>query len=580
MTRIGGRGILRHRPCRGPDKREKKPFVFTGDWKVLADSGGNIVQVKDDGWRVRFETPEDCVSEGKAYRSVWGGISHNGSIYKNSGYNLSRGLSRILSGRVDLPTELALRSRQKEFIENAPTYLSKYLQSCFDVTFLDTFSEALAHHDDPHPKKRLRMEAFHEIMVDMLEGSWLAKGAARRFTEYVLYKCKKGEIAKPGKFIRLIGDLGCPASLRGFWVTKLIKKKMAAEDFILPRGRMHFCMKPGFEELRNVFTRLIEPEDDFYFVYHSDDSCLSFRDPEGDVHWFNIDISSCDTSHSQAIFELLSDVSAGEVERCIDKLVKQLGAPILVVNPECRRQFVLLVCTFPRLFSGSTLTTLLNNVANLLIGTALYEAYENGELVAGTDFAPIIARAGYICSGTLPPKLSCETFRHADEECYFPEDILFLKHFPVTDAKLGWVPVKGIGVFFRSYGRCKGDLPGRAIDSLPLRAQAFDRAFLRGMFPRTFLQFLEPLRAELNSIETPGRLERAAQKAYVRHHAPYHAITDNPGITVSDSQWSKRYRLTESELCEIQEFFAVWRYGLLFRTTGTSKVLEVDYDLR
>jgi hypothetical protein len=216
------------------------------------------------------------------YRTRFGpAVDHNGVIYANSPHNLSLGLRRLTAAR--FPEEPGKHQeymrRQERFIEKNDAFI-RFLRDLYAPIvgqFKGFYQELRDHVSDPHPKKELREHAYAELQES---GALHEKYFG---TRSVTYKNKKNEIAKPGKYIRLIGDLKVPASLQGFVLTKLLKDAMS-EEFVYGDCTFYFCAKPRTSILQSVFEKLISPPTRSYFVFFSDDSCYSRRNPDGTVN--------------------------------------------------------------------------------------------------------------------------------------------------------------------------------------------------------------------------------------------------------------------------------------------------------
>lgn len=172
-------------------------------------------------------------------------------IYGESNTSLRTALKRINAERVQPPKSIAinghiaeyhtwLQNQQRDFVaSHAPLYqkIGESMQHYYEG-WEGAQQEAEDHHDDPHAKRALRIQAWLDIARDRsdIEYLWLKK---------VLYKMKKNEYAKHGKMARMIGDLGVPASLQGFRLTKVMKEAMAGEPIDYLGGRIEFCPKPS-----------------------------------------------------------------------------------------------------------------------------------------------------------------------------------------------------------------------------------------------------------------------------------------------------------------------------------------------
>jgi len=405
---------------------------------------------------------------------------------------------------------------------------------------------------DKHPKRIPRIHAFLEQqrLSQLDERLWFPRGA------YVTYKLKVCEVAKPNKVARMIGDMGIAASLQGAWIAAAIKKGMqriiTSDD-----AEYEFCSKPEPGKLAQVFRNLMAPRRRVYFVYFSDDSCISIRTQHG-VATYNMDIRKCDSSHRRHIFLSLLRLVPDRLKPDMQKLLDQCHLPIRITNPDDKAERVVLEPTDYTLYSGSTLTTIVNNLANLLIARSIAESKAD----TPRTIKAAAARAGYLIE---------LTGEGADKPCAQPEDIQFLKHSPVRDTTGEWRAMLNLGVLLRASGKCKGDLP-RGPD-LESRAKAFQYALVQGMYPRTHFALRDALLAAAGSTN-----ERSIRR--VSDLLRYKNI-DSAGHSfhVHAADLYRRYRLTEREYSQLENEFGHLSYGGAHISEAASRILELDYGL-
>jgi hypothetical protein len=452
-----------------------------------------------------------------------------------------------------------MQQNQHDFIlENQALLdaLANIYEPDFD-SYLNLLDEAEIHHDDPHEKKMLRIQAWEDILSLNLAGDHLWYLPKRG----TVYKMKIFEIAKPGKVPRMIGDLGVHASLQGFRSTHYMKKAMANHVLRTGGGQIQFCPSPTPSALGTVFHNLIEPQERFYFSYFSDDSCLAVRPSKPEilavqkVLWFNVDISSCDASHALSLFLRLKHLFPKALRDDVQVLIDQCTTEIEIFDLFNRKRSQKMTPFTPRLYSGSTLTTIINNLANLLIAISISKV----EINSGEDVILAAAKAGYT--------VTCEA-------CTDWRDLQFLKHSPVR-AEDGIIrPLMNPGVLLRLSGTCKGDLPGTKKQSLESRALSFQASLLNGAYPHASFTLLRNLRS--NAGLPSARADRvvASMLEYkVAHDAEY------PSFSVSSEEVWRRYRLTALEIAELDHDFGSCTYADHFRSSGVEKVLKKDYGL-
>jgi hypothetical protein len=426
----------------------------------------------------------------------------------------------------------------------------------YTESFAGLLYEALIHHADKHPKRELRIKAMEELIESGDLGSplWLRS---------VLYKMKCDELAKPGKWPRMIGDLGVAASLQGFRSTGFIKEAMNVKPLIVNGFEIEFVKAPSYARLVSVFEKLMcPPEKNGYMALFSDDSCCSVRLPNGDVKYGNLDISGCDASHTLAIFDQIQYITPDNMKPDMSKLVKQCQLPIKIVNIHDRHQ----VCKLknihgePVLYSGSTLTTGINNLANFDIGIAISEDLGAGRIKDFEDLATSASRVGYV--------ITCE-------EAKIPHELQFLKHSPAWDENGVMRPLLNLGVLIRASGTSKGDLPGKKSEGIEARAASFQKSVLRGMYPGATFSILLSLRKHVQSATVTKEYEAAAAK-----HLPYGLDSESCSYHINDDELSRRYGLSLAEVQELAELIDDAGFGFQIQSSAVDKILRVDYGLQ
>ena len=486
-----------------------------------------------------------------SYRTVFGpSVAHNGVIYENSDHNVSLAFSRLTAAR--FPKEPGkhdfYKDLQRGFIASHLHVLRHmcqlYAPHFSSYTNMDIESDM--HHYDPHPKRDLRRQAWQEISESGVryQKLWLKR---------VIYKMKKNEIAKPGKVPRMIGDLGPAASLQGFRVTKFLKIAQSSEPLEYLGGTIEFIATPNPFTLKRVFQNLLEPPGRFYMAYFSDDSCLSVRRKDGGVDTYNVDISKCDASHTEALFDALEEITPEIARDDVHRLTEQCGLPIEIRSVSDRRMRVILKPKHKLLYSGSTLTTAINNLANTLLGVSFAE----GDYDGPDDIHAAARRVGYVVTLTM---------------CTRPEDIQFLKHSPVYDAHGELHPLLNLGVLLRLSGTCNGDLPGRG--PIKERAQAFQASLLAGAYPYTSFTVLRNL--ALGSGPRNSLTDKTVAKML-----EYKVVESDkyPFFEPDPESLYRRYKLKPKDIVDLE---ALTRHGFESHFNGRAidKILKIDYGLK
>jgi hypothetical protein len=423
--------------------------------------------------------------------------------------------------------------------------------------------ECREHHDDTHAKKLLREQSFKELCEsgERYQRLWMRRTA---------YKLKKDEIAKILKVMRMIGDLGCPASLQGFRLFDFMKKAMAHLPLEHSGGISEFIAKPTYQSLRHVFDSLMCPVGRFYFCYFSDDSCFSFLH-RGEQYIYNVDISKCDASHGSGIFAALQASTPLHMQYDMANVIEQCGTPVEIKSVSDPKRKVILQFDTLRLYSGWTGTTVINNLANLTISVCLARALDRidaGDLephLFEGVFTEEIEKAGYIVTG-LDLKSRCQK----------PEDIQFLKCSPTMDVNGTYQPVLNLGVFLRASGTCKGDMPGRKTTTIEERSRQFQHSIVHGMYPNIDTPLLENFRV------AAGEFTSDRARDMVKKDMMYKAdMSDSPPLTFHTQDFLRRYSLTGVETTDLLDFSrSVCGTGITTANSFVTRILKPDYGLK
>lgn len=446
----------------------RKTFVYNDKLECLAKNNPKLVEqlvligrkfsdfvysLKSGTLMFPTEDPGNIMDYVNNYKTFFGPVYYCGAVCyaKESLSNLSKALTRVTCSREpDIPGfSLDMeRNQMYSFDMSGSTvwhtvwrnYFSWLKSRCFcpvqelgeHFDVIKTDSERL------HPKRKLRMQAYQEL-ID--KGTLLTMDYLRSIGG----KLKCPEWAKPGKFPRLVGDYTCPGSLLGGAVCACIKH-VFEEWYVIKDLQMRFVFTPDYNTLKDCYSRLLT-EGVFTFIYHSDDACASIPCLDKQVY-VNIDISSCDASNGVSVFKFVSNLVKDTYwGRVVDLCIKQCEKPLKIFNPRNPREKVKLTNVGgPIEYSGTVLTTLLNNVATSAICLSIYVNCRN---VHSRNISSSIAKAAAAVGYKVTVEVA-EVF----------EDVQFLKTSP-TRCSNDVSVFLNFGVILRSYGSCNGDLPGR-----------------------------------------------------------------------------------------------------------------------
>lgn len=389
----------------------------------------------------------------------------------------------------------------------------------------------------PHEKRQLRLQAWEELNLSGAVGDpvWLKS---------VNWKFKKDEVAKPGKYGRIIVDLGVSASLQGAAWADHAKHQLGDRDIPVGKGHFHFATSPNPAAIIECLQKVKEPPGEWYLLVFSDDACFGARS-DGKVSYGNLDISTCDASHTAHMFELLFAAF-----RCPEEIRKalmlQVMAPIRIHNPHNRRETILLRPTEPYLQSGITITTVLNVLAWYTIA----HSFEMHALEPVSSAREV----GYIVE--YQP---CSKF----------QELQFLKMSPMLDSTGQWRAVLNLGVILRASGTCRGDLPGRG--PIGPRALQFQSALMNGLLSTIDYPPLSPL--------NPRTTTEVLDLRKVGGVLQFLELTGSERHSYNREQFYQRYSLSGDEIAEFEGLTNQLGLGMTVYSHVVAKVLTADYGL-
>lgn len=444
--------------------RVEKDYVYNGLFGWSVDNTGKTARALErleNGDINLFESPpgrkEDC-----NYCTYFGPVFHGPwLIYKKSRMNTCKAFTRLTSCRVDpssgkpsLEFEQSMRkknSRATNFRTGSPLLrpwhrevrqrLNEMLKDLCEVCEGQGLYARIV-----HAKRRIREQAWDELEA----GGFLL----RYFTEKTIGKMKTDERGKPGKYPRWIGDFSTAGSLLGGLLCELAKK---AIDIFSSRDGFSsiFVRNATDHEFDKLCTRLDDPSGDLHFSF-SDDSFMRFGG-----RYYEVDISTCDISNGVGIFRLVTDlfVDYPQFHATILGCVEQCRLPHVIQDPSTGKAALRLVPENEVEFSGTTLTTLANEVGTTVIGLSCHDLGVNGV----DDIRSAAAAVGYLVT--------------VEEKKHLPE-VQFLKYSFWIDDEGKTKSFFNLGPMLRSFGSCHGDLPGKG--NIERRAFEWNSTVIRG----------------------------------------------------------------------------------------------------
>lgn len=333
----------------------------------------------------------------KDYRSFFGwNFAHNGVIYDKNVLNLRLALRRHLAARInpddaeDHLYDQRLRQNQRKYvISNSEQIISMVIHSIGKIEHKESMvDEAIKLMTLPHPKRRLRENDMRQRLADGSSGLnvWIRKA---------IWKMKLDEFAKPGKWGRIIVDLGVSASLQGAPFAQYCKEYLGDKVISYKGHAFYFATHPQPFYVKEQFKELMTHSYKSYFLVFGDDCACSIIGDDNVRRYYNADISSCDSSHEEELFYLMFELfqTPEEIKKAI---IGQIMARIRIEHPHDKRVKVDLYPKGLYLQSGITITTLINVLAWLLI----FHSYVNHQ----EELSLSARRCGYTVTTDLCSK--------------------------------------------------------------------------------------------------------------------------------------------------------------------------------
>lgn len=491
----------------------------------------------------------------RGYRTHYGYcFAHNGLIFADSNNNLRLAMRRLLACRAPdgvsnaeliYDYEMNLREMQISYIRDNGEFIVALVRSSCGVLHHDSHKsdDLMAMLKKKHDKRILRIRSTIEAHSDgRLENT--------EWTESVLWKLKKDEYSKPGKYGRMIVDLGVIASLEGGLWAEMAKKHIGDHKMVINNCCFVFCSSPDPDVVLE-YMKEVWYNDNRYavmMVVFSDDAIVGAL-VDGVWQVYNLDISSCDTSHCPPLFHLMF-----EALNCptwlVNTFINQMKALIRIESSD-KKQKAFAKPKDLYLQSGSVITTITNVFAQLLI----FHSLSQGDV----GIVEAARRVGYVV--TL-------------ETCEIIEDMQFLKMSPTYDTEGVLHACLNLGVIFRASGTCRGDVPKfskhRDFES---DANRFQSQLMSGLLARVNHSWLNKLAGPLGLCRDATALANAQKHVNALRH-----ITAGYVPTYDDSIY-KRYRLTQLEIFELHESLETIGVGVTVYSNAVHKILKKDYGL-
>lgn len=495
----------------------------------------------------------------REYRTVFGPCFANSSVmYECNNTGLRGALRRLTCVRKPdiIGLHERLRDNQYKIREYLGAHLVRWISRLRDNCRLefgqlrDAEDERRLWTHNPHPKRRLREGVERDVHFDGRESHahWLRK---------VNYKCKPGELLPVGKYLRGVGDLTTPGSAKAGYLMDCVKEAFSQVFYYAPNQFSRFIKTPDRDILKNVFEDLINPID-VAFYYFSDDSCIGIRCADG-VYCANLDISACDGSNYDPIFEILKEVMScdsrfnGDVSGAFRQCLLPFRVRSMKGTPKRWVEFTPLCYT---LYSGSVLTTSINNVANSMIFLSIM-----------MRLPPIRDRRVSAISELISGAAESVGYIVTMEECANHAQLQFLKHSPaIVDGEV--VPWLNIGTMLRSFGTFRGDLPGSSKISVQRRAAMFNSDVVKSFVHCGEHVIHDALKTHVIEESHGVEFEQTRIRSF-----------GGSNSRIPCEQICLRYGLSSTQVFELCEYIEGAGFGDLVQCDALAQIFKIDYGL-
>lgn len=386
----------------------------------------------------------------------------------------------------------------------------------------------------PHPKRLYYQSCFKNYYDDISDNSFTWE-----------LKIKK-ELGKYKKAARLYGSAG-PNALYNKIGPEIMKCGFKTifrveEHYTVPfKFSIYFSASQEAGESDDMYRRLQELEEgEVVCIYFSDDGFICHR-IDGVTHLYETDISGCDASQTLPIFVICYKWLAQLIGRSTAlQLVRQCSYVAKIRNPSNPAEFLNIQPETFFEYSGSVLTTVLNNIASILIFLHL-AALLNA--TGGDAFSELISTAGKNAG-----------YKLTVEEHQSWNAITFLKR--AFNGKRSWVVY---GTLLRSLGMVDHMTPEQfGLDYPTFYSKTPGELFELHLVQRAMSLVNEPASCIINALLTRVGLPQRAEE-----------------ITIMDLQ--ERYGCEEHDYYDFCHKLTFIQLGDMIITPLTKAIMHKDY---
>lgn len=389
----------------------------------------------------------------------------------------------------------------------------------------------------------------------------------------------KNELAKPGKFARLFVSFGSSILYAG-WCHSVIKEALCKVFVLNGVG----ANQPGYFTVYFPLTLRIfkslgqHPPMEcslpgMYVDIFSDDGSVCIVDTDLRKYYLEVDISSCDSGNSWAMFAILGKLMTKLGFGCyIKNLFKRLFDPITIRNPFKRAEFVKIIPKHIFQGSGCPETTIVNNVASSAIYISMYrrvlQMIDDGSLHDN------------VLSGAFETKLQLAAklvgHKVTIDIKHNRSEMQFLKHTTYSTKKGTLVDALNLGPVMRSLGSVDGDLDHIKLSTTK---KAFRAMTWEERFEKRVAGVVAGLKNEPGNIILDALRKRFREGVEINDRFQMNH-TNRSHEYITTSQLQERYGGTRVEWENLASKIAKIKYGSEITDSVLASIYEVDYGLR
>lgn len=419
--------------------------------------------------------------------------------------------------------------------------------------------------DTTHAKFALRLAGWTKLMDGGDNGKLVYKSVLE-------WKMKKYENAKPGKYPRVIVDATVENSLPRVDYANGYKMHCADKPIeFTKKVAVFFCSSPRYSKVGQAFHMILTHNYKIFIVHYSDDAILSIL-INGVYTYYNVDIASNDSSHTECSFVAYAHCANMSPEQAAN-LLGVVMAPFKITNYDGTKKILMKPKSgYGYLPSGIGDTTTKNNFVYQCIAFELNRLLELGYI----ECLELVTLAAYNIG-----------FRLTYQECSCPAEMQFLKmsffYLGSTDMRICVMdnPAKLLNYSgFAKFGKIELPKKLRKLD-IDTRFKWYQTLLTFGFFKKFYYKPWLVLCPYYDVLIKDTKLLTESEIAFFTPVNMLHVLdSDQPNVVLTRREFYSHYIDITDE--EIDEFEALLHHHELYKVLShivVDKMLLRDYGL-